>query len=287
MNKDYYKIGLKFLDQSQNSLACKFLTICIDKNINVSQAYLHRGIALFKLWKKEEAILDFTKSIQLDENIDAYINRAFVRIESKELDLALIDLYHVLELDPENIEALINILPILIEKRRFEEAIEKHQKVKSLIELTDELCFDEININFGLNKYSESIQGLFNLLSKSPTNIVYLNYVGWCYLMLNDKNEAIKYFEKALKLNPEYPYPINNLGYIEYLNSNYEKAKKLIYKSLELDPSNSFAYKNLGLIELKLGNNYNAFEHFEFALELGFRELWGEEVDELIKNIKK
>lgn len=286
MNKDFYEIGLKFLDQNQNVLAHKFLTNCVDKGINTSQAYLHRGIASFKLWKIEDAINDFTKSIQLDKNIDAYINRAIVWIETKELDLALLDLNMVLELDSENIEALINILPILIGKRRFEEAFEKHQKVKSLIELTDELCLDEVNINFGLNKYSECIDGLLNLLKKSPTNIEYLNYVGWCYLMLNDKKEAIKYFENSLKLNPEYPYAINNLGYMEYLNLNYDKAKYLICKSLELNPSNSFAYKNLGLIELKIGNNNKAIEYFEFALELGFRELWGEEVDVLLRNIK-
>ncbi len=286
MNKDFYEIGLKFLDQNEFSLACKFFTICISNNINVSQAYLHRAIASFKLWKTEDALIDVTKSIELEESIDAYMNRAIIRLGANELDLALVDYNLVLKIDSESIEALINILPILVVKKRFVEAYEKLQKVKSMIQFTDELCLDEININFGLKNYSESIQGLFYLLRKSPTNVGYLNYVGFCFLMLNDKNEAVKYFEKSLKYNPDYPYPKNNLGYIEYLNLNYEKAKKLIYKSLELDPSNSFAYKNLGLIELKLGNNNIAIEHFEFALELGFRELWGEEVDELLKNLK-
>jgi hypothetical protein len=51
--------------------------------------------------------------------------------------------------------------------------------------------------------------------------------------------------------------------------------------SLELMPKNSYAYKNLALISFDLGKKEEGCQYIEKALELGFTNMFGSEMEEL------
>jgi tetratricopeptide (TPR) repeat protein len=74
--------------------------------------YFYRAAANHALENFDEAILDYTKSIQLNEKMtDAYYNRAKILlsrkdIENPDLNRAISDLEKALELDPSFVDAL-------------------------------------------------------------------------------------------------------------------------------------------------------------------------------------
>ena len=74
--------------------------------------YFYRAVAYDALQEFDEAMLDYTKAIQLDEKMtDAYYNRARITLSRKDLDNpkienAVNDLEKALELDPKFVDAL-------------------------------------------------------------------------------------------------------------------------------------------------------------------------------------
>lgn len=74
--------------------------------------YFYRGVANQALENFDDAILDYTKSIQLNEKMtDAYYNRAKILlsrkdIENPDIERAVSDLEKALELDPNFVNAL-------------------------------------------------------------------------------------------------------------------------------------------------------------------------------------
>lgn len=88
----------------------------INKSIELKKdwaiPYFYRAAAYHAMGEYDEAMLDYTKSIQLDEKmIDAYYNRAKIAlsrkdIENPDIQKAIKDLEKAIEYDPKFIDAL-------------------------------------------------------------------------------------------------------------------------------------------------------------------------------------
>ena len=88
----------------------------LDKSINLKGdweiSYFYRAVANQALENFDEAILDYTKALQLNDKMtDAYYNRAKILlsrkdIENPDMDRAITDLEKALELDPNFVDAL-------------------------------------------------------------------------------------------------------------------------------------------------------------------------------------
>lgn len=88
----------------------------INKSLNLKNdweiPYFYRAVANQTLENFDEAILDYTKALQFNNKMtDAYYNRAKILlsrkdIENPDINRAVSDLEHALELDPNFIEAL-------------------------------------------------------------------------------------------------------------------------------------------------------------------------------------
>lgn len=98
-----------------------------------------------------------------------------------------------------------------------------------------------------------------------------------------DFNSALNLLNNAIKLNPEFAYAYSNRGYAKMNLGDLKGAHQDIKKSIEIDNTNSFAYKHLGLLLLKEGKKSQACYNFEKAIELGYTEMYDDEVENLLK----
>jgi tetratricopeptide (TPR) repeat protein len=73
------------------------------------------------------------------------------------------------------------------------------------------------------------------------------------------------------------------MGELEYKRQNYQVALEHINRSLELDMSNAYAYKNKALVYLALHQKAGAKENLEIALELGYTQQFGQDVELLMQ----
>ncbi len=115
-----------------------------------------------------------------------------------------------------------------------------------------------------------------------------ISNLGFTLSKVDRHQEAIYYFDRALKLFPNAAYPLSNKSYSLMKIGKLQEALTCIKQSIQSDPDNSYAYKNLGEILLALDLKSEACEAFRTALNKGFTDMYGNEVNELIaKHCKK
>lgn len=105
----------------------------ISKSINLKNdfeiSYFYRGVAHQALENWDEAMLDYTSSIQINDKMtDAYYNRARIilsrrDIENPKIENAISDLKIALELDNKFTDAMYAMACALKKQEKYEEAI--------------------------------------------------------------------------------------------------------------------------------------------------------------------
>ena len=133
-------------------------------NINKSLAlkndweipYFYRAVAYQAMEDFDEAILDYTKAIQLNNKMtDAYYNRAKILlsrkdIENPDINRAISDLKTALELDPNFVDALYAMAAALKKQEKYTEALTFLDK---LLEIEPEAVQARAFKKLLLNKY--------------------------------------------------------------------------------------------------------------------------------------
>lgn len=138
-----------------------------------------------------------------------------------------------------------------------------------------------VQLEFRLGNTAEGKRLLNKAYAMAPEEYVTLNNMG-LYLQKEGAYEAsIQWLERALKLNAKEAYGWSNQAFNYYKTGDLKKAEKYIEKSLKLDPGNSWAYKNKGLILQAKGQTQEACRQFDIALELGYTNQYGDEVQKL------
>lgn len=97
--------------------------------------YFYRGVANQALENFDDAILDYTKAIQLNDRMtDAYYNRAHITlsrkdIENPDVEKAVSDLEKALKLDPKFIDALFAMAAAWKKLGEYHKALEYLEKL--------------------------------------------------------------------------------------------------------------------------------------------------------------
>ncbi len=173
-------------------------------------------------------------------------------------------------------------------------------------------------LNYEIKKYNEALIFAKKLLEKTDNKVDALFYIADCYSRLEQPRKTVAIYEKILVYEPENYLALNNLGYNQMKIQEFQLAKsdldraieiheyafaynnrgfanlnlgnldlglEDINHSLEIDNQNSYAFKNRAIYNIMKGENEAALEDLLIAKELGYRELYGEEVDELIQKL--
>jgi tetratricopeptide (TPR) repeat protein len=126
----------KYLDDGIYEFQCGKYNEAIE-NINKSIElkndweipYFYRAASYQALENYDEAILDYTKSLQINDKLtDAYYNRARILLSRKDIEnpnitRAILDLEKALELDPNFIEALYAMGAALKKMEKYQESL--------------------------------------------------------------------------------------------------------------------------------------------------------------------
>lgn len=125
----------------------------------LSRIYLNRGTSLLALGRSEDAIKDYDMILQLNpDNHEAYNNRAIVRINHKQYDLALEDLNRALEINPNFIHVYGNMGFVYMGQEKYELAIETYTKGLQVNDSSAALYFYRSQAYARLNRFEEAIR---------------------------------------------------------------------------------------------------------------------------------
>jgi tetratricopeptide (TPR) repeat protein len=249
--------------------------------------YLERGIVYSELKDAQNAFDDFSKAAQLKpDSAEPYHRRAILMMSivyteeaisdnTKAINLATTDLMRML--------CFMNRGNAKQQKRDFQAAFEDYSRAY-LYDTTDLTILNNMaTVLDELGRVDECLQYLQKVIQRDPKFVgAYVN-LGFHYTRLKRYKEAIAYFDKALTIEKDEPLTLNNRGLARYYLKDYAGALADINKSLSLYPSNSYAFKNRALIYFAQEQKQKACADLNKAIELGFTEMYGEEVAELLK----
>ncbi len=142
-----YKTGIDLINKS------------IELNPDFSVSYFYRGACYQALECNDKAILDYTKTIELDNKmIDAYYNRAKIVLSTKNIDElqiqnAISDLNYTLEIDPLFQDSLFALGAAYKKLEQYEKAIEILQK---LVEINPEHIYGKALLKLIFSKYMKN-----------------------------------------------------------------------------------------------------------------------------------
>ena len=130
---------------------------------------------------------------------------------------------------------------------------------------------------FNLREYDKVVQRAKSLVARAPADsavcLASYSVMGDSYMMMGDKANAYRSYDKALKINPDEPQVLNNYAYYLALDGRkLGKALKMISRAVELEPDNTSYLDTIGWILHLKGRDKEAKPYFKHAMLYGGKE---------------
>jgi len=242
----YNALGNFLLEQGKAENAIVYYSKALQIEPNYAQASYNMGLSLDKLGRFQEAIQYYLNTIEISPHfIKAYNNLGNAKFRQGEIEDAEAYYLKALEINPKFADAHFNLGNILNQNGKIDEAISHY------------LQAIQINPYF--------VQPYVNL------GIVLANQ--------GKVDKAITYFSKAIQIDPNFPDAYYNLGISLLQKNKLDEAITQFAKVIEITPNDADAHYNLGNICMKQGNVQQAVIHYKKALQI--RPDW-KEVENLL-----
>jgi tetratricopeptide (TPR) repeat protein len=207
----------------------------IERNPFQPGAYYTRGYVYRLTNQLEKAEKDFCEALIFAPENKTYIAmRADVRGELKLFDLALSDINHLLNREPQS-------------------AALHFEKGSICLRNNDTVC--------ALNSFTKATE----LDSQNASN---WSALGLVQLMQDNQEDALSSLSKSIEHGSKWAGDYINRGIIYYRKHNYRNALADYDKAVELSPRDAQCYYNRGVLRQELGDHNRALEDFTQAIDL-------------------
>ena len=268
-----------------------------------AEVYNNHGIAYIKKDKLEQAIVSFSKAIELDPNYaNAYCNRGAVYYYKGEYEKAIIDYNEAIELNPRHVITYNNRGVAYDNKGEQEKAIgdftraielksdyadaynnrgnaygNKGEYDRAIIDYTDAI---ELKVNYteaynnrgnaygNKGEYDRAIIDYTDAIELNTKFVDAYHNRGTAYYNKNDFDRAIKDYSMAINLEPNFADAYYNRGTAYERKGNCDLAIEDSTKAIKLKPDFANAYHNRGIAYGKKGNYNLAIKDYTKAIEL-------------------
>lgn len=275
-------------DEQKFEASLAILDRLLAADSSVAEYYEYRGLVHQELKNYEKAFLDFTGAIQRDPFTPMhYMRRAVILYTVQLPDEAISDNTKALSLlgskDTLRYHVLTNRGSAKAMKRDFQGAFEDYWAVYQHDSSNKAVMTNLGAVMDELGRGEEAIPILERAIRLYPDWSGGYGNLAFRYIDRGDFKKALELCNKVLELDPADPLGYNNRGHVKYKMNDLEGALKDINKSLEMYPSNSYAYRNRALVYLAKKEKKKACADLAKASELGFTQMYGEEVEQLQK----
>ncbi len=212
-----------------------------------SRAYNKRGQAHASTRNYEQAIMDYTKAIELDPcYAEAYDNRSTAHLLMENYGQAVLDCNRALELAPDFVTTYVNRGIAYTGLRDYTQAIANYSMALELSPKNIYAYYNRGNTQLWLGQYFLAIADYSQAIEIDPKFVAaYINR-GVAHTELQDYVRSLDDFSKAIELNPGYGYAYYNRANLYRELRQHEKAIADYNKVIELNPEHRFAYENRG-----------------------------------------
>jgi tetratricopeptide (TPR) repeat protein len=208
----YLQRGLQTFNRGDFAGAVDEYSMAIDFDPELAIAYLGRCEAYYELFLSSQAVEDCTEVIDLttaQDDIEARASAFFLRGSSYMdlgiFDSAIEDYSQILELQPENINALMNRSYALALQGLYQPAMADIEQVLQLDDSLSYAYFMRGDLRLNMGKSELAIADLTTAIELDPYAIDAYNTLGSLYADLGRLTDAIADFTRFIELEPDSP----------------------------------------------------------------------------------
>ena len=203
------------------------LLLCAGLSSAYTQTPDSSGFYFKKAMEEKDARLyllasrSFDKSIKFDpKNIQAFLQNGYTQLEMRKTNEAKVNFSKVYELDPENKNAIKELMELYYSYHQYTNAIEFATKCPDCVNNQRILgmCY------YQTEDYAKAEKYLTTALEKNPTDAEATYTMGRNYLELEEYTKAVPYYEKAVKLDDTRNAWMYEQGLLYYNLSDYKNA---------------------------------------------------------------
>jgi|GEM_PF-2538947 len=234
----YNNIGVIYMEKGYYELAKREFVQAISMNEKATDAYFSLASLYLKTGELDKSEQLMQKAIEINPGcaVGAYNNLYYAALQRNQTDKAIGYLHKILDIDPKNENAYVNIASAY-------NSIGLKDKAELTLNRGVDRIPDSIIIRSALGdlyyickQYDKSIAVLTDAIKRDPSFAkAYVSRASVFYA-LNKWDNAKLDLETALRLNPNQPEVLNNLGVIYAQEGNIDRAKSLWRKSLAINP---------------------------------------------------
>lgn len=145
-------------------------------------------------------------------------------------------------------------------------------------------CYSNLAMLYSrLNEKKKSLELMKKTYQLDSSSAFICNNIGLALSESEEYAEAIQYFNKGIQIDKAFAFCYSNRGYCHLKLGMHSLALKDINQSIALNNTNAYAYRNRALVYLDLKLKSEACKDLLASKELGFKEYYGNEVNELIE----
>jgi len=226
-----------------------------------AEILMKRGLALKKMGRLDEAMLDFDRAIEITETVDKFVNRALLFSELGRRKEAKEDLTSAISLNPNSALAWYNLLIIDV-ATKLPGSLEMNSEFAPMLSLKGIEAFEGGDVDAAEKLFSQALQ-------LTPNDPVLLLNAGRVDQRNQNFEKAQDKFVRVIHLSPAKSEALYLLGNSYFGQKEYKNALNYYEQYLKTDPTNAQIWFNSAMAYLELDETESACKCLRRSDDLG------------------
>ena len=226
------------------------------------------GLALQRAGALDEATQIYQQVLDREpEHFDALQLMATVCAQRNKLIEVVEWLKRALRVNNRLVSLHLSLGEVLLELKRFEEALACYQSVIEIDPADAESYFSAGVLAWKLGRLDEAIAFLRGAIGLRPEFASAHRYLGHILMALNRSEEALDSYTKALQIDPASADAHTNKGVALQERRQYEQALASFADAITIEPEHALAHWNRALLWLATGNYDEGWRAYEWRFK--------------------
>ena len=261
--------GVLAIQAGKPALGLRLIDQAIQINPTVAAAHVHRGNALKRLNRLDEALASYDQAVtRQPDYADAWYNRGNLLRQVGQLEEAVASYDRTLALQPQRADAWNNHGNTLMALRRPAEALDSFDRARTLDPKLADAWNNRGNALLDLDQTAAALASYDQALALQPQRADAWQNRGNALLALRRINEALASYDQALAVDRDNADGWYNRGIALLALPQPETALTSFNQALRLKPDFAAAHHNQGVALAQLGRLEAALASFDRALRI-------------------
>lgn len=233
-NEEYANnLGRVYFLQQEYDKAVEILSVAIELDKKLLDAYAYKTLSLIELKKFKEAVEIASLAVTKKKSGKTYYLKALAQDSLKDYTAAEYDYGRAVFYAPKMVEAHMGVARTNMHLKRFQKAKESANRAIAMDDNNPKAYETRANIYFASNEPRKALDDFSRIISLSPDSAKYHIKRADIYYSLGQYQNAISDYSKAIVLEPVYTYYYKRgnaheaMGDYKLAIKDYEKLKEI------------------------------------------------------------